>query len=170
MGEIASVDLAVAVILGIALLRGLFLGLVREAFSIAALAAACVVVRAYAGPAGDRLVDLSGGQIGAAAAPWVAGAVLGVVTVAAVAIVGRMIQRGARAAGLGWADRAGGVVLGAAEGALVAGVLLLVAVAALGRAHPLIAGSRSIAALEQLEHYAGSPDLREIDVAAPPRS
>jgi membrane protein required for colicin V production len=168
VGEIASVDLAVAVILGIALLRGLFLGLVREAFSIAALAAACVVVRSYAEPAGDRLVDLSGGQIGPAVAPWLAGAVLGVASIAAVAIVGRMVQRGARAAGLGWADRAGGAVLGAAEGALVAGVLLLVAVGVLGRDHPLIAGSRSIAALEQLERYAGEGDLREIDVAAPP--
>ena len=60
-------------------------------------------------------------------------------------------------------------MLGAAEGALVAGVLLLVVGLVLGRDHPFVAGSRSIAALERLEDLADDRDLPRIDVAAPPR-
>jgi len=41
--------------------------------------------------------------------------------------------------------------------------------AALGRDHPFVAGSRSIAALDRLERIADERDLGRIDVAAPPR-
>ncbi|MDH3519566.1 MAG: CvpA family protein [Myxococcales bacterium] len=163
-----SVDLVVAAILGIALLRGLVLGLIREAFSIGALAGACVVVRLFTSPTADWLVQATAGTIGARTAPWLAGGALAIATVAGVALVGRLLQRGARAAGLGWADRAGGAVLGTAEGMLVASLLLLVLTAAIGRGHPLVAGSKSIAALEQLERLAAERPARPIDVAAPP--
>lgn len=169
MDEIRSVDVVVAAILGVALLRGLFLGLIREAFSLAALGGACIVVRIYHVPAADWLVDVSRGEIGPDAAPWLAGAALGACTIAAIAIAGRLVRKGVRAAGLGWADRAGGALLGAAEGALLAGVVLLVVGAALGRDHPFMAGSRSIAALDRLERLADERDLGRIDVAAPPR-
>jgi membrane protein required for colicin V production len=167
--EIRSVDVVVAAILGVALLRGLFLGLIREAFSLAALGGACIVVRIYHAPAADWLVGASRGEVGPEAAPWIAGAALGAGTIAAVAIAGRLVRKGVRAAGLGWADRAGGAVLGAAEGALAAGVLLLVVGATLGRDHPFVAGSRSIAALDRIERIADERDLGRIDVAAPPR-
>jgi len=167
--EIRSVDVVVAAILGVALLRGLFLGLIREAFSLAALGGACIVVRIYHVPAADWLVDVSRGEIGPDAAPWLAGAALGACTIAAIAIAGRLVRKGVRAAGLGWADRAGGALLGAAEGALLAGVVLLVVGAALGRDHPFMAGSRSIAALDRLERLADERDVGRIDVAAPPR-
>ena len=169
MDEIRSVDVVVAAILGVALLRGLFLGLIREAFSLAALGGACIVVRIYHVPAADWLVDVSRGEIGPDAAPWLAGAALGACTIAAIAIAGRLVRKGVRAAGLGWADRAGGALLGAAEGALLAGVVLLVVGAALGRDHPFMAGSRSIAALDRLERLADERDVGRIDVAAPPR-
>lgn len=170
MGEIHPLDLVVGTILGVALLRGLFLGLIREAFSIAALGGACVTARLFAAPAGDWLVAVSGGFVDPSVAPWVAGAALAVATIAAVASVGRLLQRGARAAGLGWADRAGGAVLGAAEGALVAGIVLLVASAAMGRDHPLLADSRSLSALDELERLAGGDAPRAQGLASPPRS
>ncbi len=168
MEEVRSVDVVVAAILGVALLRGLFLGLIREAFSLAALGGACIVVRIYHAPAADWLIGASRGEIGPQAAPWIAGAALGVGTIAAVAIAGRLVRKGVRFAGLGWADRAGGAVLGAAEGALVAGVLLLVVGLTLGRNHPFVAGSRSIAALERIERIATEREPGRIDVAAPP--
>jgi membrane protein required for colicin V production len=166
--EIRSVDLVVAAILAVALLRGLFLGLIRETFSIAALGGAIVVVRLFAAPAADWLLATTNGSVGPSAAPWIAGAALAIATVAGVAIVGRLLQRGARAAGLGWADRAGGAVLGSAEGLLVAGLLLVILSAAIGRDHPFVAGSRSITALEEVERLAAERELPQIDVAAPP--
>jgi membrane protein required for colicin V production len=168
VGEIRSVDVVIAAILGIALLRGVFLGLIREAFSIGALGGACVVVRLFTAPAADRLVEISRGEVPESLAPWIAGALLAIGTVAVVAIVGRLLQRGARAAGLGWADRAGGAALGSAEGILIAGLMLVVLIAVIGRDHPFVADSHSIAAFETLERYAAESDLRPIDVAAPP--
>ena len=167
-GEIRFVDLLVAAILGIAVLRGLFLGLIREAFSIGALAAACLAVRLWDAPLAALLGRLTGGELGGTVAPWVAGAVLAAGAIAAAAVVGRLVHRGARAAGLGWADRAGGAALGLAEGSLVAAVLLVVAIAVLGRGHDLLAGSHSLDALERLERIAAERNARAGDVAAPP--
>lgn len=169
MGELQPVDIVALAILGIACLRGLFLGLIREAFSIGALAAAVVVVRLFLDPVSAWLIDTTGGQIGETIAPWVAGALLAVGAIAGVGLVGRVLQKGARAVGLGWADRAGGAALGLAEGVIAAGVLLLVSSAVLGRSHEFLAGSRSLGALEQLEQIAAENDLdTTIDVAAPP--
>jgi membrane protein required for colicin V production len=168
VGEIRSIDVVVAAILGVAMLRGLFLGLIREAFSIGALAGACVAVRLFARPTAEWLVEVTRGEVGPAAAPWIAGAALVIGAVVVVAFAGRLLQRGVRAAGLGWADRTGGALLGGAEGLLVAGLLLLILSATLGREHAFVADSHSIAALEQLEQLAEERELRPIDVAAPP--
>jgi len=161
------VDIFVMAILGIAVLRGVFRGLIREAFSIGALAGACLVVKLFAHPLAARLETATGGEITGWAAPWLAGAILSVGTIAAIAIVGRFVRRGSRWAGLGWADRAGGAVLGAAEGGLVVAILLVLAVFLLGREHPTLAESRSFAALERIEQIAQAP--APPDVAAPPR-
>jgi membrane protein required for colicin V production len=162
------VDGVVLAILGLACLRGLLRGLVREAFSVAALAAACVVAKLYYGPLADWLLAASDGRIGELAAPWLAGALLVVGAIGAVTLLGRVLRRGARAAGLGWADRAGGALLGTAEGALVAGILLASAAALVGRDHELLASSRSLATFEQLEELVAQ--ARETpDVAAGPR-
>lgn len=168
--EIRSVDLVVGTVLGVALLRGVFLGLIREAFSIAALGGACVAARLFTPTAADWLVEATGGEITATVAPWIAGVVLAIATIAIVATVGKFLRRGARAAGLGWADRAGGALLGVAEGALVATIGLVIAVATLGRDHPLIADSRSMTALDQLERIALEPEGGQNAVASPPQS
>ena len=168
MGGASPVDIAVGVILAVALLRGLLLGLVREAFSIAAVGAACIAVRNYGSAAADWLVAETGGQIGSDVAPWLAGVGVAVASIAVVVLVGRLLRRGARWAGLGWIDRAGGAVLGAAEGLMVVAILLLVAGEVLGREHPALAASRSLAALERAEQVASSGQWRSADVAAPP--
>lgn len=169
MGTLAPIDVVVATILAIGLLRGLFRGLIREVFSIAALGGACVAVQLFARPLAERLESLTGGELGGTSGLWIAGAVLAVGTVVAVVLVGRFLRRGARWSGLGWADRAGGALLGAAEGALVVALLLNGASWLLGRSHPAIAETRSLAALERLEHLAREGDPDEVDVAAPPR-
>ena len=167
MDGVSPIDVVVAAVVGVAVLRGVFRGLIREAFSVGALAAACVAVRVFNPVFSSWLEEVSRGELGPMAAPWAGGALIAIAAVLGVVLVGRVLRKSARWAGLGWADRAGGAVLGAAEGALVVGILLVVASAFLGRAHPVLAGTRSLAALEQLERLA---DEREIDGAAPPPS
>jgi membrane protein required for colicin V production len=168
--ELPPVDLVAGAILGLAILRGLFLGLIREVMSVAALAAACVVVRSFTPDVAHWLGRSSGGRVDPWLAPWLAGALLAIGTLAAGAVLGRLLRRGARLAWLGMPDRIGGALLGAAEGVLVCAILLLAVTSVIGRRHPLVEGSRSIAALERLEQLVGRPAPRphDIDVAAPP--
>ena len=126
----------------IAALRGLSLGLIREAFSLGALAAAVIAVRVWNEPFAHWLQRASGNQLPHYLVPWLAGALLAVAVVAAVGTFGRVMRQGARAVGLGFFDRLGGAALGVAEGALAAGVLLFV----IGeRARPQPLGGRGLA-------------------------
>ncbi len=173
MSAFAPVDIVVGAILAIAVLRGLFLGVIRESFSIAALGGACITVKLFSADVGAWLEATSEGQVGSVAAPWLAGAMLAVGTIAVVVLAGRVLRRGARWAGLGLADRAAGAVLGVAEGALVVGILLGIGTMLLGRDHPVLTSSLSFGALEQLERIAqgpAPPGPSDVDVAAPPGS
>jgi membrane protein required for colicin V production len=145
------VDLAAAGILSAAILRGVWIGLVREAFSLAALACAVFAVRRFAEPlAGDIAASYSLDPLLATA---IAGAGVAVGTIVLVAIVGFVIRRAVRASGLGLADRIGGAVLGACEGALFVALLLFGIITVTGRNDPLIADTRSLAAFEALEAW-----------------
>jgi membrane protein required for colicin V production len=163
---LAPVDYVVLGILALALLRGLVRGLLREAFSIASVAAAVVVVKLFYGDVAEWLLRLTQGGIGETAAPWAAGAMLAIATMGVITLSGRFLRRGARVAGLGWADRAGGALLGGAEGVLVAGILIGVIGYVAGRDHPSIAQSRSLEALEELEQIASTGELPEIPLPA----
>ncbi len=164
----ASLDLVVVGMISVAALRGLYLGMIREAFSIAALGAACVAVRLFTVPAAVLLIEHSGWHLGETAAHWATGALIAIAAVALVASIGKLLRWGARAAGLGWADRLGGGALGAAEGMLAGAAVLLIAGSVLGRDHPTFHGSRSFATFQQLEQIVEARLASEIDVAAPP--
>lgn len=158
------IDLIVLAILGLMLLRGLWIGLVRELASLGAIALALIAIRLFAGLAGDWLAERSG------LTPWVATGIavvaIGVGILAVCALIGRFAKRGIEAVGLGGFDRVGGAVLGSAEGALVAALLLFVVAFWLGRDDPIIADSRSFEIYEELERWAVAQ--RElVDVAAP---
>jgi uncharacterized membrane protein required for colicin V production len=152
----------------LAALRGLGLGLVREAFSVGSIAIAYAAVVLYTERAAAWLERESGGEIGSLVAPWIAGLGIAALGVAGGALVGRLAKRGARLAGLGWIDRAGGVALGTAEGLLVIGILFQLAGAFLGREHPLLASSRGRVAIEELQRIAASGEWTLPDVAARP--
>lgn len=161
-------DAVILVLLLLAALRGLAVGLVREAFSLAAIGGACIAVRLFTAPASGWVAEATG--LGDSAARVVAAAALAVGTLLVVGLLGRGVRRGLRAAGLGAWDRLGGAVLGTAEGAVVAAILLVLATFVLGRDHPLVAGSRSLEAFERLESFAAAPPASAPpDVAAPPR-
>jgi len=164
--RVSFVDAVVGLILTLALLRGLWLGLIRESFSIASLGAAVWAVVWGREPLSQWLVART--DLDMVWAPWLASLALVVVAVASVVLLGRLLRRGVHAAGLGWADRAGGALLGALEGALVAALLLVGATALLGRDHPLLEGAQSAALFEEVQDYAADGG-RQPDVAAPPR-
>ena len=96
MVELSLLDGAVAVIMGLAVLRGLFIGLIREGFSIVALASSALAVRYGSTPLATILHERSGGEIGQVGAAWIAGFVLGVGVLIVVALIGRSLRRGAR--------------------------------------------------------------------------
>lgn len=158
--DIALLDLVAATVLGLAIVRGLWIGLVREAFSLAGIAAAYLAVRSFSRPLADWLVAASDGGVGPGLAPWLAGLLLVVLTLVAVAAVGRVVRRGVRAVGLGLLDRLGGGLLGAAEGALVIAVVLTLLGRQLGWDHALLANTRTLAAMEQLQLLAWELPVR----------
>jgi uncharacterized membrane protein required for colicin V production len=162
-------DLVVLALLALAVLRGLFLGLVRESFSLAALAAAVLAVRTLTDPAAAALVPFVGARLSPFALQVLAAVGVGALAIAAVAITGRVVRRGVQAAGLGLADRVGGAGLGLAEGLLVAALVLTGLAAVLGRDHPALTHSRAFAELVRVEHAVGTPEPARRDVAAPPR-
>jgi uncharacterized membrane protein required for colicin V production len=168
MESLSTLDGVVLAILLIAIARGALIGLIREGFSIMALAAACVAVRYGTNPAARWLNDITGGEIGAAIAPWIAGAVIVILSIGIVGLTGRWLKQGAKAAGLGWADRLGGSALGAAEGALLVSILVVGLTYLIGRDHPALVTSRSLAAVDELQEFVA--DNRDVlpKVASPP--
>lgn len=159
------VDLAAAGILAAAIFRGLWIGLVREAFSLAALACAVFAVRRFAEPLADDIA--ASYAIDPLLATAIAGAGVAVGTIVLVAIVGFVIRRAVRASGLGLADRVGGAVLGACEGALFVALVLFGVITVTGRNDPLIAGTRSLAAFEALEARVAPEHAREAHAQRP---
>ncbi len=162
-----SADLAVLTILGVAALRGVFLGLIRELFSVAGLVAACLAVRFLNAQATQALLDIRGLEVPEFVVRTGCGIAIAVVTLLLVHLLGRLVRRGVQAVGLGWADRAAGGMLGVTEGLLVAGIVLALAVLALGKEHRLVANSYSLATLETMQGIATQEQPTLPSVAAP---
>jgi membrane protein required for colicin V production len=164
-----SLDLVVAIVVAVAALRGLMLGLVRESFSLGALAAAVVSIRWLTGPAADALQPLLGPHMPALALKVTAAILVALLGVAVVALVGRMVRRGVKAAGLGFADRVAGAGLGAAEGLLVVFLGLAVLSAAIGRDHPALTSSAAYGYFDRVERaIIGEPTPPDV-AGSPPR-
>jgi len=168
--HVAPLDAVALGVVSLAAVRGLLIGLIREAFSIGSLGGAVIAVRMGTDPLAlwlrnDAQIDAGDFTLRVAAACLIVIGVVGMVT-----ITGRFLRRGVRAAGLGWADRLGGGLLGSAEGALAVSLLLAGTVALVGRDHPLLATSRTLAALDEARQVAiaQSRPLEEKDVSAPP--
>jgi len=152
----------------LAIARGVWIGLVRESFSIAALGAAILAARYGSAAGGAWLVEVTGGQTGPIPPTWLAGTALAIGAAVAVATVGHFIRRGVRLAGLSWADRIGGGALGFAEGVVVATLIMLGTTFAIGRQHPVVSESQSLTAYDAMRAYVAEQADTPPDVAAPP--
>jgi membrane protein required for colicin V production len=162
-----ALDAIVVAVMTIALVRGLWIGMVRELFSLGAIVAACIAVRLFADGGGEWLAERSG--LAESIATAIAGVAIGVGALALLALMGRYAKRGVDKVGLRMFDRFGGAILGSAEGVIIAAVVLLVAIFAFGREDPLVARSRSVEAFDVLEEWALGPARDDAlpDVAAP---
>jgi uncharacterized membrane protein required for colicin V production len=167
LGSASPLDGVILAVLLVAIARGIFTGLIREAFSVAALAGALIAARFFTAPAAAWLTDATSGQIGSVAAPWIMGALIVIGSVGVIATLGRLLRRGAQLAGLSWADRLGGAAIGAAEGALVALVIVLASTWTVGRDHPAVADSRSLAAYDEVTKFVDERGDELPKVAAP---
>jgi uncharacterized membrane protein required for colicin V production len=153
------IDLIVLSVLFIAIMRGIWIGLIREGSSLAAIGIATIVTRLLIDPLSVRLIQLTGGEVTGKTAVWISGVLLVVATIIALGFIARLLRRGAEAAGLGWADRLGGGALGAAEGAIVATVIVMIALWLVGPNHRTTNGSRSIELVEELQSMRENGEL-----------
>ena len=160
-------DGIVLVILLLGITRGIFIGMVRETFSMAGLAAAVLAARYGIPTVSGAIEGISQGAIGPSLAPWLAGTLLAIGAVSIATLISRLVQRGIRAAGLTWLDRTGGAALGAVEGLLVGLLVVLGATFVIGREHPSIDGSRSLALYDTAQKYWGEKAQDLPSIAAP---
>ena len=167
MEDISTLDSVVLAVLGIAIVRGFWIGLIREGFSIVALGGGLLAVRYGTSPVADFLERASQGDLGPTVSMWIAGVAIGIGVVFGIGAIGKMLRKGALFVGLGWADRIAGSVIGAAEGALVAGVILVLTTWALGVDSPAVEDSKSIEVLEGLQNYVVEHQDELPEVASP---
>ena len=71
MEGLSTLDAVVLAVMGIAIARGLWIGLIREGFSIAALGGALLAVRYGIEPVGAWIENASGGDLGTTASTWI---------------------------------------------------------------------------------------------------
>lgn len=140
MGE--WIDVVALGVIGLAMLRGLLIGMVREVFSLAALAAAVLAFRALRAPVAEEIAART--QWDPLVATAAGGGAVVVAALIFVTIVGAIVRRIVGAAGLTAVDRLGGAAIGAVEGVLVVGLGLFATTEVLGFKDPLLAGSRAV--------------------------
>lgn len=160
--DLPLIDMIVLTVLFVTVVRGIWIGLIREGSSLAAIGIATIVTRLLVDPFSTRLTELTGGEITGKTAMWIAGILLVVATIVALGFVARLLRRGAEAAGLGWADRLGGGALGAAEGAIIGAILVTIALWLVGPNHATTEGARSIELVEELQSMHESGELPSV--------
>ena len=144
-------DLIVGAVMALAVVRGFFVGMIREGFSVAAIGAVVLGMIYGAQPAGLWIDQATAGEVGGQPAKWIGGAICGVLAGIGVGALGRYLRRGARIVGLGMADRVGGSAIGAAEGALISTLVIVGAMRAFGPEHPAVFNAYSVAVMDEVQ-------------------
>lgn len=144
MTEYPLMDMIAATTIFAAMVRGIWIGLVREGLSLAAIGLCTIVTRLFVDPLTVQLTEITSGEISGKTAVWISGVLLVVATILVCGVIAKVIRKGVQLAGHGWADRAGGGALGIAEGSIVAAVLVMIAVWLVGTDHPATKDARSV--------------------------
>lgn len=172
MSEVPILDLVAMTVILVATLRGLWIGMIREGLSLAAIGLCTIVTRLFVEPVSLQVTEWTAGEVTGRAALWIAGILLVMGTVILCGLAARLLRRGFEFAGLGWADRVGGGALGVAEGSIVAAILVLIALWLVGPEHPATEGARSVQIVQRwrgthLEQRFQDLEERLPSVAAP---
>ena len=162
MSDLPLIDIIVLSVICLAIARGIWIGLIREGLSLAAIGLCIIVTRLFVDPLSIQLSQLTGGDISGNAALWIAGVLLVMATVLVCGVAARLMKRGAQFAGLGWADRLGGGALGFAEGSIVALVIVSIALWLVSPDHTAIKGSRSVELVEELQSARDGGELPSV--------
>ena len=168
MTDLPLIDMVAATIVFAALVRGLWIGLVREGLSLAAIALSTIVTRVFLDGFTLQLTEWTGGELTGKTATWIAGVLLVMATILFCGVISRLIRKGVEFAGLGWIDRVGGGALGIAEGSLVAAVVVMIAVWLVGPDHSTTEGARSVALLEDFRSAQMDSNGGELPAIASP--
>lgn len=170
---ISILDMVVGAVMALAVLRGFYVGMIREGFSVGTIGAVVLGIVYGAEPAGLWIENATYGEIGGQLAKWTGGAIVGLLAGVAVSALGRYLRRISRIVGLGMADRVGGSAIGAAEGALLAMLVIAGASKMFGPDHPAVFNSHSIAMMDRVEEAVAASDLDSLpslpSVASGPR-
>lgn len=166
MSEAPLIDMIAATVVCLAMIRGVFIGLVREGLSLVAIGLCTIVTRLFVDPVSVWLTEVTANEVTGKTAVWIAGVLLVVGTILVCGLAAKLLKRSLQFAGLGWADRLGGGALGVAEGSIVAAVLVMIAIWLVGTDHPLTEGARSVELVEvfRSEH---ADDLEGFEVDLP---
>jgi len=151
------IDVVALAVIGLAVLRGLWIGMLREAFSLAALATAVFAFRALRSPVADEIAMRTHWDPLIATAA--AGGLVVITALLFVSLVGAIVRRLVSSAGLSFFDRLAGAAVGAAEGALLVGLALFGATEIFGAKDPLFTGSRAVAIFQSFAKHGEAPDL-----------
>lgn len=153
--EIGGADSAAALLLAFMALRGLWLGALRQMFSLGALAAAWFVVQKFMRPFAEWLGAFAadaGMELAPPAALALSVLLLVAATVLGVGLLGRLVRGAFSFAGLGFFDRLAGALFGAGKGALIL-LLLMFGLEAAGITPPALADSRTFAYYESAREW-----------------
>lgn len=186
--SLTVMDSMVLALLTLASLRGVKNGLVREACSLAAIAAAFICVWLFTEPlsvwlegaaGADTRESLTPGSLGGGDLAWLGprvtalftGLVIGFSVLLATGMLGRLLARGVRLAGLGFWDHAVGGLFGFLEGAIVIAAAVSIADGTLGADHPLLANSITQQGYEWLTQQVGTAtELEELQLPEIPEA
>ncbi len=147
--KLPALDLAALALLTLTTLRGLWIGVVRESFTLAALAGAGIVVRLFAAPTGAWLSAHAPFELSHWPALLLASAALGIGVLVALRMIGRAMSRWARGNDLGLWDRFAGGLLGITEGALLMAIAVVLSSGVLGRHHEWLRDTHTLAIYDQ---------------------
>lgn len=153
LSALPLLDLIALSIVGLACLRGLWIGLIREGLSLATVGIATVLTRLYLEPVAGWVAEKTGGELTGRTGLWIAGVLIVLATIVVLGLVGRLVRRSAELAGLGWADRMGGGALGMAEGGVVASIVVVIALWLVGPNHASTRDARSVALVEGIRAF-----------------
>ena len=121
-------DIAILVVVAIAIFLGLKIGVIKAALSLAGLIVGVILAGRYYTPLAEQLTFIS--QDGVAKAVAFAIILIGIMVVASV--LATLLRWGASALMLGWVNHLGGAILGLLLGAILCGALLTIWVNFLG--------------------------------------